>query len=77
MNLTFGQLRKICSRNKYILLRHESGKLIGINCGISPLSQKRGNRKYSDLSGYIGYIACDLNTYISNKIPFITPIKKT
>ena len=71
MFLTIGQIKKICSKNKYILLRHKSGKLIGYNCNIFPLAKKKWRTHGNQKTVYTSYITCEINEYITYKVGFL------
>jgi len=71
--LTVKDLMKICSENKYVLLRERDGHLSAINCKISPLAFRKFNPKKNIETCFVSYLPCSFHEYISNKIPFITP----
>jgi hypothetical protein len=70
--ITPDQLRKICSENKYIILRHYTGGKIAINCKVAFCkANKWGDGKQSP---WVSWKPCNLNEYITFKTPFkITP----
>ena len=70
-NMTVKQIKKVCSEHKYILLRLESGALVGINCKIGKFAEKM--HEYSDTheTKYVSYIPCSFHEYLNYKYPFI------
>ena len=65
--LTVSQIRKAASESKYLLLRFNSGYLMGINSGIMKIiKSKNGNKK----TEFIGFIPCGIEEYIQHKHPF-------
>jgi hypothetical protein len=72
-SLTVKDLIKICSQNKYVLLRERGGSLVGVNCKVSPIGFKKFKGNINIETNFVSYLPCSLNEYISNKIPFIIP----
>lgn len=60
-----------CKKHKYILIRFESGHLMGINCKVASILEERGEYHPEKETIYIGFIPCDINEYITNKHPFM------
>ena len=69
--LTQQQLRNICNKHKYILLRTSEGKILAINTKISELSIKEHGFIPNRLTDFVSYKPCDFQTYISLKNPFV------
>ena len=68
--MTVKNLIKACKENKYILLRHELGFVLGVNCK-APFIDKRPIINENRETQYIGFIPCSFMEYISNKNPFV------
>jgi len=69
-HLTGAQWFKILSNNKYILARHQTGIIIGINCGIVRFKKFADQRHNKRKSQYTAWKPCDFMTYITYKTPF-------
>jgi len=68
--LTVSQLKKACSKHKFILARFRSGNLMGINTKVADIALKRKEYNDNNLTDYIGFIPCNFQTYISHKHSF-------
>lgn len=68
--MTIGKVKRLCQQYKYVLLRDYRGVIYGCNTKILSIgnnNDRHGNKK----SIYISFKPCDLQEYITNKIPFI------
>jgi len=65
---------EICKQNKYILVRdYYDDSLIGINCGVIKLDwlkMRKRQRGENETTRFCSFIPCDINEYISHKVPF-------
>ena len=68
-NITVGKFREIMSEHKYIIVRHEDGDLVGINCAITTILDKRPhpNNQYTR---YYSWRVCSFHEYLNYKTPF-------
>jgi len=73
--LTVNQLSEACKSNKYILCKFSSGKLMGINTRCASIAKKRNKYNDNDLTEFVGYIPCNINSYINLKHPYGTKRK--
>jgi hypothetical protein len=71
MTLTVKQLYKSFKNRPYVLLRFESGHLMGVNAKVAKLAYKRFNQKKSLLTKIVSYRECSFLQYINHKHPFI------
>ena len=74
--LTVAQVSKACAENKYLLLRYNSGCLIGVNGIMAKIARRKIPLKDTDKTGVIGFIPCSFDEYLTHKTPFIIPLKK-
>ena len=70
-NLTNFQLIKVFSENKYVLIRFSDNDIVGINCKIGLISAKKNNPDLNKPSQVMSFRACEIQEYITNKIPFL------
>jgi hypothetical protein len=68
--LTVKQLNDACKKHPYILARFASGYQMGINSKVAPIAQKRKKHEDTELTEFVSFLPCDINTYISHKHPF-------
>jgi hypothetical protein len=69
--LTVKQLNNACNKHPYILARFASGYQMGINSKVAPIAQKRKKHDDNDLTEFVSFLPCDINTYITHKHPFM------
>ena len=69
--LTVKQLNNACKKHPYILARFASGYQMGINSKVAPIAQKRKKHDDNELSEFVSFLPCDINTYITHKHPFM------
>jgi hypothetical protein len=69
--LTVKQLNNACKKHRYILARFASGYQMGINCKVAPIAQKRKKHNDNQLTQFVSFLPCDINTYITHKHPFM------
>lgn len=69
--LTVKQLNDACKKHPYILVRLDSGYQMGINSKVAPIVQKGKKYEDGDLTDFVSYLPCDINTYITHKHPFM------
>ena len=69
--LTVKQLNNACKKHPYILARFASGYQMGINSKVAPIAQKRKKHNDNELTEFVSFLPCDINTYISHKHPFM------
>lgn len=69
--LTNGQLIDQLKQNKYLLVRFDDNELVGINCKVALISAKQKNPDLQKLSSIVSYRNCDLQEYITYKIPIV------
>lgn len=74
MRLTAKLVHEILSTNKYVILRHWTGKEIGVNAGI--INTKKGSLNFTKSkmhwrTKYISFRPCSFQEYISKKGYFI------
>lgn len=69
--LTVKQLNNACKKHPYILARFASGYQMGINSKLAPIAQKRKKHNDNELTEFVSFLPCDINTYISHKHPFM------
>ena len=68
--LTVKQLNNACKKHPYILARFASGYQMGINSKVAPIAQKRKKHDDNELTEFVSFLPCDINTYITHKHPF-------
>ena len=66
----------VMQSNKFVLIRFYSGdKPLGINCGIINIQHIKENL-YQNKAAHIGSMTpCNINEYITNKVPFLLVYK--
>jgi hypothetical protein len=69
--LTVNQLNNACKKHPYILVLFASGYQMGINSKVAPIAQKRKKYNDNDLTAFVSFLPCDINTYITHKHPFM------
>jgi|688.fasta_scaffold1577111_2 hypothetical protein len=69
--LTVKQLNNACKKHPYILARFASGYQMGINSKVAPIAQKRKKYDDNELTEFVSFLPCDINTYITHKHPFM------
>jgi hypothetical protein len=69
--LTVKQLNNACKKHPYILARFASGYQMGINSKVAPIAQKRKKHDDNELTEFVSFLPCDINTYITHKHPFV------
>jgi len=69
--LTVKQLNNACKKHPYILVRFASGYQMGINSKVAPIAQKRKKHDDNELTEFVSFLPCDINTYITHKHPFM------
>lgn len=69
--LTIKQLNDACKKHSYILVRFASGYQMGINSKVAPIAQKRKKHDDGELTEFVGFSPCNINTYITHKHPFV------
>lgn len=69
--MTVKELNNACKKHQYILARFASGYQMGINSKIVPICQKRKKHNDDDLTDFVSFLPCDLNSYITHKHPFV------
>lgn len=69
--LTVRQLNNALKKYPYILARFASGYQMGINSKVAPIAQKRKKHDDNELTEFVSFTPCDINTYITHKHPFM------
>lgn len=69
--ITIEKMIELAKQHKYILLRDYNNHLIGFNLGSVKLMLKQKQYNTKIKLNIQSYIPCDLNTYITYKIPFL------
>jgi len=69
--LTVRQLNDACKKHHYILARFASGYQMGINSKVAIMAQKRKKYDANELTEFVSFFPCDINTYINHKHPFM------
>jgi hypothetical protein len=69
--LTVKQLNNACKKHPYILARFASGYQMGINSKVAPIAQKRKKHDDNEITEFVSFLPCDINTYITHKHPFM------
>lgn len=69
--LTVKQLNDACKKHPYILARFVSGYQMGINSKVAPIAQKRKKHDDNELTEFVSFLPCDINTYITHKHSFV------
>lgn len=70
--LKMGQIRRFCKGKKYILLTNYDGRRFGFNCNVMSMGKNK-DKPDNLFTEFTGFIECDINAYISKKIPLTTP----
>jgi hypothetical protein len=68
-NMMVSQIKKACEENRFIVLRHASGFLMGVNCRVATL--KKLEDKVDLETDYMSFYPASFHEYISLKAPFI------
>jgi hypothetical protein len=71
MTLTVKQLYKAFKNRPYVLLRFESGHLMGVNAKVAKLAYKRFKQRKSLFTQIVSYRECSFIEYINHKHRFI------
>lgn len=69
--LTVGQVKNICSKHEYILVKCIDNVPVGINCKVSKIALKKRDYKDHEKTSIISYMPCNFHEYISQKGKFI------
>ena len=67
--LTRIQIYNICKENKYVIFREFTGYGYGHNCKLGELLYKKYSDKPNTTTDFVSFKPCDLNEYITYKIP--------
>lgn len=68
--MTKFQIKKAMHKNKYIVLRHITGRQKGINCAIINLKSVKRQFEENAETRFISFRKCSFERYISTKAPF-------
>lgn len=69
--MSAGEIKSMCHKNKFVLLRHYTGSVIGLNCKAVDIAHRRSPIDDKDLTVWVSFSPCDFNEYISYKTPFL------
>lgn len=72
-NLTVRQLYAACKQNQYLLVRHQQGVVVGINCKAVDMALVRNwcDKQSAKPTQWVSLMPCSFHQYISHKMPFL------
>jgi len=73
--LTVKQVKTALKSNKYILARFQSGEIVGLNCKILPIIERRNYVPMieTEHTQIVSFYPCNFQEYINKKLPFTEP----